>query len=70
MPGPFRLRERPWGPGRESVGPGAEAGLLGGGGMWGPEPRAVPEWVAEDGEPVPSSSISRVGAFSFLSTKA
>lgn len=65
MPGPFRLRERPQGLGQESVGPGAEVGLLGGSGVWGPEPRAVPEWVAEDGEPVPSSSPSRVGAFSF-----
>lgn len=53
------------GPGRESAGLGAEAGLLGGGWVWEPEPRAAPEWVAEGGEPVLSRSSARVWAPSY-----
>lgn len=53
------------GPGRESAGLGAEAGLLGGGWVWEPEPRAAPEWVAEGGEPVLSRSPARVWAPSY-----
>lgn len=33
--------------------------------MWEPEPRAVPEWVAEGGEPVLPRSPSRVWALSY-----
>lgn len=65
MPGPSCPWERHPGPARESAGPGAEAGLLGGGRVWEPEPRAVPEWVAEGGEPVLPRSPSRVWALSY-----
>lgn len=57
--------ERRRGPARESAGPGAEAGLLGGGRVWEPEPRAVPEWVAEGGQPVLPRSPSCVWTLSY-----
>lgn len=44
---------------------GGEGGPAGGGGVWEPEPRAVPEWVAEGGEPVLPRSPSRVWALSY-----
>lgn len=64
-------------PGRDSggrAGPGvgragAEAGLLGGGRVWEPEPRAVPEWGAEEGGPVPHGVLRASGLFA-TGTKA
>lgn len=61
---------RPTLPLGKTSGAGPGVGRAGGGGgpageaaVWEPESRAVPEWVAEDGEPVLSRRPSRVGAF-------